>query len=95
MNEKYEIIIKEKGEEIKRVSAKGLVFTAVSEEGIHGWAKVNGISGLELALMTMANEELIDQIWKDGGIESRGLREAICKKVEQIKSSINEEAVKE
>lgn len=93
--EKYEIIIKENGEEIKRVSAKGFLLTAVKEESIYTLAMANTISGFEAALLTNANEGLIDQIWKDGGIESRGLREAICKKVEQIKSSINEEAVKE
>lgn len=90
----YEIIIKENGEEKKRVSAKGFVFTAVSEEGIHKLSMA-AVSGLEIALMTIANKELIDQIWKDGGIESRALREAICKTVEQIKSIIDEEAVKE
>lgn len=95
MNEKYEIIIKENGEEIKRVSAKGFAFTTVSEKGIHGLFEVDRISGLELALMTIANEELIDKLWKDSGIESRELREAICKKVEQIKSFTEEDAVKE
>lgn len=95
MNEKYEIIIKENGEEKQRMRVKGFVFTAVNEEGIHRLEMANRINGWELALMTNANEELIDEIWKDVGIESRGLREAICKKVEQIKSSINEEAVKE
>lgn len=93
--EKYEIIIKENGEEIKRMRVKGFVFTAVNEEGIHRVARADGISGLELAWMTNANEEFIDLIWKDCGIESRALREDICKKAEQIKSSINEEAVKE
>ena len=95
MNEKYEIIIKGNGEEIKRVSAKGFVFTAVSEKGIHGLFEVDRISGLDVALLTIANEELIDKLWKDSGIESQELREAICKKVEQIKSFIDEEAVKE
>lgn len=95
MNEKYEIIIKENREEIKRMRAKGFVFMAVNEEGIRRVAMADEISGLELALMTNANEELIDLAWKECGIESRALREAICKKVEQIKSSINEEAVKE
>lgn len=83
--EKYEIIIKENGEEIKRVSAKGFVFTAVIEEGIRRVAMADGISGLELALMTNANEELIDLTWKDCGIESRALREAICKEAEKDK----------
>lgn len=95
MNEKYEIIIKENGEEIKRVSVKGFVFTAVNEEGIYKVVMANGISGLQLALMTNANEELIDMAWKDCGIESRALREAICKEAEKIKSFIKEKAVKE
>ena len=93
--EKYEIIIKDNGEEIKRVSTKGFVFTAVSEEGIHGLFEVDRISGLDVALLTIANEELIDKLWKDSGIESQELREAICKKAEQIKSFVDEEAVKE
>lgn len=80
MNEKYEIIIKDNGKEIKRVSAKGFVFTAVSEEGIHKVSMANGISGLELELMTNVNEELIDQIWKECGIESRGLRKIFAKR---------------
>lgn len=55
----------------------------------------DGISGLELALMTNANEELIDLTWKNCGVETRALREAICKKAEKTKSVIDEEAVKE
>ena len=94
MNEKYEIIIKENGKEIKRASAKGFVFTAVSEEGIHK-VSMAAVSGLEIALMTIANKELLDKIWKDCGIESRALREAICKDAEKIKSFIEEKAVKE
>lgn len=86
--EKYEIIIKENGEEIKRVSVKGFVFTAVNEEGIHKVVMANGISGLELALMTNANEELIDQIWKDGGVESRELREKICEFARMAKMAV-------
>ncbi len=88
MNEKYEIIIKGNGEEIKRVSAKGFVFTATNEQGIHGLVKANEISGLELTLMTIANEELIDKIWKDSGIESRELREKICEFVRMAKMAV-------
>lgn len=95
MNEKYEIIIKENGEEKQRVSAKFFVFTAVSEESIRKLAMVNGISGLEFAWITNANEELLDKIWKDCGVESRELREDICKEAEKIKSFIEEKAVKE
>ena len=76
--EKYEIIIKENGEEKQRVRAKGVVFTAVREEGIHKLAMADGISGLEIALMTNANETLIDSIWENCGVTSRKAREEIC-----------------
>lgn len=95
MNEKYEIIIKENGEEIKRVSAKGFLLTVMYEDGIYNAAMVDKVSGLEIALLTIANEELLDKIWKDSGIESRALREAICKGAEKIKSVIEAEVVKE
>lgn len=80
MNEKYEIIIKEDGKEIKRERAKGFVFTAVSEEGIYKLAMANGISVSELALMTNANEELIDEIWKTCGVEIRELQKILVKR---------------
>ena len=88
MNEKYEIIIKENGEEKKRVRAKGFIFTAVSEEGIRRGVMANGISGLDVALLTIANEELIDKLWKDSGIESRELREKICEFMRMAKMAV-------
>lgn len=76
--EKYEIIIKENGKEIKRVSAKGFFLTGVKEEGCYSLAGGNGISGLDVALLTNANEELVDQMWAKCGITSRKEREKIC-----------------
>lgn len=81
MNEKYEIIIKENGEEIKRVSTKGFLLTAMYEDGIHKSAGGDGISGLEVALLTNANEELIDEMWAEIGVTSREKREIICRLV--------------
>ena len=57
--EKYEIIIKDNGEEIKRVSAKGFLLTAMEEDGIYKSVMsvmTDKVSGLEIALLTIANE---------------------------------------
>ena len=78
MNEKYEIIIKENGEEIKRVSAKGFLLTAVYEDGIFGLCEGDRVSSLDITLMTNANEELVDQMWAKYGVTSRKEREKIC-----------------
>ena len=78
MNEKYEIIIKENGEEIKRVSVKGFLLTAVHEDGIFSLAGGYGISGADVALLTNANEELVDEMWAKCGVTSRKEREKIC-----------------
>lgn len=68
MNEKYEIIIKENGEEIKRVSAKGFLLTVVKEKSIYALAMANAISGFEAASLTNANEELVDGMWESCGV---------------------------
>ena len=78
MNEKYEIIIKENGEEIKRVSAKGFLLTAVYEDGIFGLCEGDRVSSSDITLMTNANEELVDQMWAKYGVTSRKEREKIC-----------------
>ena len=44
MNEKYEIIIKENGEEITRGSAKGFVLMALEEDGIYNLVMVDEVS---------------------------------------------------
>lgn len=75
--EKYEIIIKDNGEEIKRVSAKVFLLTAMDEEGIHKSAMGDEISGFEVALLTNANEELVDGMWESCGV-TRKEREIIC-----------------
>lgn len=77
--EKYEIIIKENGEEIKRVSAKGFLLTAMEEDGTHELVMGDEISGLEVALLTIANEELVDDMWAEIGVTSREEREKICR----------------
>lgn len=77
MNEKYEIIIKENGEEIKRVSAKGFLLTAMEEDGIYKSVMGHEISGLEVALLTNANEELVDGMWAKCGVTIKE-REEIC-----------------
>ena len=77
MNEKYEIIIKDNGEEIKRVSAKGFLLTATNEKGIYSLLQADRISGLELALLTNANEEHVDEMWESCGV-TRKEREKIC-----------------
>lgn len=79
MNEKYEIIIKENGEEIKRVSAKGFLLTAVYEDGIFGLCEGDRVSSSDITLMTNANEELVDQMWAKYGVTSRKEREKICR----------------
>lgn len=77
--EKYEIIIKYNGEEIKRVSAKGFLLTTMYEDGIYNTVKVDGASGLEIALLTNANEELVNGMWESCGVTSRKEREKICR----------------
>lgn len=86
--EKYEIIIKENGEEIKRVSAKGFFLTAMDEDGIHKSAGGDGISGLEVALLTNANEELVDEMWAKCGVTSRKERETICRITRRAKMAV-------
>lgn len=86
--EKYEIIIKENGEEIKRVSAKGFLLTAVKEESIYTLAMANTISGFEAALLTNANEELVDQMWAKCGGTSREEREKICGLARMLKMAV-------
>lgn len=85
MNEKYEIIIKENGEEMKRVSAKGFLLTAVYEDGIFGLCEGDRVSSLDITLMTNANEELVDQMWAKYGVTSRKEREKICSLVRVAK----------
>ena len=75
--EKYEIIIKENGEAIKRVSTKGFLLTAMEEDGIYKLVMADGISGLEVALLTIANEELVDEMWESSGV-TRKEREQSC-----------------
>ena len=86
--EKYEIIIKENGEEIKRVSAKGFLLTAMYGDIIYKTVMVDGISGLEVALLTNANEGLVDQMWAKYGVTSRKEREKICSLVRVAKMAV-------
>ena len=71
MNEKYEIIIKENGEEIKRVSVKGFAFTAEREEKIYTLAKANEKIGVELTFMTDVNAQTTDQLLKSSRNENQ------------------------
>lgn len=90
MNEKYEIIIKDNGEEIRRVSAKGFLLTVVNEVNIYTLAMANAISGFEAALLTNANEELVDQMWAKCGGTSREEREKICRLARVAKMAVEE-----
>ena len=89
--EKYEIIIKENGEEIKRVSAKGFLLTAMYGETIYKSTMVDGISDIELAMIITANEELVDELWDSCGIISRKEREKICGLVRKAKWRLERE----
>ena len=88
MNEKYEIIIKENGEETKRVSAKGFLLTAMYGDSIYKTVMVDGISVLEVALLTNANEGLVDGMWAEIGVTSREEREKICELVRVINMAV-------
>ena len=85
--EKYEIIIKENGEEIKRVSAKGFLLTAMYEKGIHKSAKGHEISGLEAALLTIANEDLVDEMWESSGV-TRKERKTLCRIARRVEMAV-------
>ena len=85
MNEKYEIIIKENGEEINRVSTKSFLLTAMEEDGIYKSVMIDRISCLEVALLTNANEGLVDDMWAEIGVTSREKREIICSLVRVAK----------
>ena len=87
MNEKYEIIINKNGEEIRRVSAKGFLLTAMYEETIYKSTMVDGISGIELAMIITANEELVDELWESCGV-TRKEREKICGLVRMAKMTV-------
>lgn len=91
MNEKYEIIIKDNGKEIKRVSTKGFLLTAVKEESIYTLAMANTISGLEAASLTNANEGLVDGMWESCGV-TRKEREIICELARIAKMAVEEGA---
>lgn len=86
----YEIIIKDNGEEIKRVSAKGFLLTVVKEVNIYTLAMANAISGFEAALLTNANEKLVDNMWAEIGVTSREKREIICRLVGMAKMAVEE-----
>lgn len=88
--EKYEIIIKENGEEIKRVSAKGFLLTAMEEDGIYKSVMGHGISGLEVALLTIANEKLVDEMWESSGA-TRKEREQSCRLARMIAMAVGKE----
>ena len=87
MNEKYEIIIKDNGEEIRRVSVKGFLLTAMEEDGIYKSVMGHEISGLEIALLTIANEELVDEMWEGSGI-TRKEREQGCRLARMLKMAV-------
>ena len=87
MNEKYEIIIKENGEEIKRVSAKGFLLTAMEEDGIYKSVMGHEISGLEVALLTIANEELVDEMWESSGV-TRKERKTLCRIARRVEMAV-------
>ena len=91
MNEKYEIIIKYNGEEIKRVGVKGFLLTAMEEDGIYKSVMGHEISGLEVALLTIANEELVDDMWESSGI-TRKEREELCRLVRKAKMTVEKGA---
>lgn len=79
--EKYEIIIKDNGEEIKRVSAKGFLLTAVNKDDIFSLCAADRISGLDLTLLTNVTEEHVDEMWAQSGVTDRKEREKICRVV--------------
>lgn len=91
--EKYEIIIKENGEAIKRVSTKGFLLTAVKEESIYTLAMANTISGIEAALLTNANEVLVNDMWESCG-GTRKEREKLCGLVRMAKMAVEKGAEK-
>ena len=91
MNEKYEIVVKENGKEIKRVSARGFLLTAMYEESIYKSTMVDGISDIELALLISENEELIDELWDSCGVISRKERERLCGLVRKAKMAVEKE----
>ena len=87
--EKYEIIIKENGKEIKRVSTKGFLLTAMKEDSIYKLIMTDGISGAEVALLTIANEGLVDGMWESCGV-TRKERETICGLARTLKMAVEE-----
>lgn len=91
MNEKYEIIIKENGEEIRRVSAKGFLLTVVKEKSIYSLSMTNAINGYEAASLTNANEELVNGMWESCGV-TRKEREKICGLARMAKMAVKKGA---
>lgn len=92
--EKYEIIIKGNGKEIRRVSTKGFLLTAMYGDSIYKTVMVDGINVLEVALLTNANEGLVDKLWAESGVTSRGKREIICWLVRKAKMAVEKEEEK-
>lgn len=90
--EKYEIIIKKNGEEIKRVSTKGFLLTAMHGDSIYKTVMVDGVSGLEVVLLTNANEGLVDDMWAACGVTIRKNREKICGLARMAKMAVEEGA---
>ena len=89
--EKYEIIIKDNGEEIRRVSAKGFLLTAMYGDSIYKTVMIDRISCLEVALLTNANEGLVDDMWAEIGVTSREKREKICGLTRMAKMALEKE----
>ena len=87
MNEKYEIIIEENGEEIKRVGAKGFLLTVVKGKSIYTLAMANAMSGLEVALMINANEELVNEMWESFGV-TRKERKTLCRIARRVEMAV-------
>ena len=87
MNEKYEIIIEENGEEIKRVGVKGFLLTAMEEDGIYKSVMGHEISRLEVALLTIANEDLVNEMWESFGV-TRKERKTLCRIARRVEMAV-------
>lgn len=77
MNEKYEIIIKEDGEEKKRVSAEGFSLFTVSNGSIKGKSLLPNATGGTVMTLIDALQDTIDRLWNDIGVDNEKERKLL------------------
>ena len=75
--EKYEIIIKENGEEKETINAEGFCLFTVSNGKIGGKALLPNATGCTVMTLISALQEIIDSMWNQIGVDSEKERKRL------------------